>query len=162
MILGGILAAVAVSGGVSTGHASPDLPKKGSTVTGIAVAIDGDTLMMEDGLRVRLADVSAPEADNWPWGPRARAVLDRVIGTPDDPRGPVTCTVTGRSHKRAVARCVNGRGENLAAAVVRSGYGMSWRTYAYPDGPGGDLHLLDRAEIDARGLGRGVWSQQRQ
>lgn len=124
----------------------------------MALAIDGDTLQVEDwhfalwgyewhvpGCRVRLWGASAPELRE-PFGVEAREALSAMLG-----RGaPVDCRdQRGTSYERAVSRCVLADGTDLADALVRGGWATD--TPAYSGG-----HYAP-AEAEARRHGRGMW-----
>lgn len=76
-----------------------------TTVTGRAMALDGDTLVIAGHPnRIRLHAIDTPEMGDWPAGPDARRALDRMIGTGAEAE--VTCLVTGTDrHKRDVGIC---------------------------------------------------------
>jgi len=77
--------------------------------------IDGDTLDLVDGRRIRLMGVSAPERDE-PGGAEATAALRALVEHRE-----ITCIDSGeRSHRRVVARCFSGR-EDLARRLIQIG-----------------------------------------
>jgi endonuclease YncB( thermonuclease family) len=81
----------------------------------VVKVIDGDTLDLADGRRIRLMGVSAPERDE-PGGAEATAAL-RALAE----RREITCIDSGeRSHRRVVARCFSGE-EDLARRLVQIG-----------------------------------------
>jgi endonuclease YncB( thermonuclease family) len=93
------------------------------TVTGRAMALDGDTLVITGHPnRIRLHAIDTPEMGDWPAGPDARRALDRMINgqqgvrladkllrnedAPMTGESEVTCLVTGTDrHKRDVGIC---------------------------------------------------------
>lgn len=89
--------------------------------------VDGDTLRI-NGQRIRLYGIDAPEldqtcADGWPAGEMARRSLAGIVTT-----RPVTCHyVKTDIYRRSVAVC-RVDGEDLGAALIRSGMGIAYRT----------------------------------
>lgn len=99
-------------------------------VTGSVRVVDGDTLV-QDGRRIRLSDMDAPEldqtchaADGTPYrcGEVARAALRRLVEA-----GPVTCEVAGQDrYGRGLARCTVGEidlGRDLVGRGLAVAYG---------------------------------------
>ena len=124
----------------------------GETLTGPAVALDGNTLLM-DGTRVRLFGLYAPEM-RAPFGPQARAALDDLIGSRE-----VACLVLDvDSRGRAVASC-EVAGVDLSEAVLREGLATTYRIFTYAAGADFELAArLDAAEAAARADGLGIWA----
>lgn len=107
-------------------------------------ALDGDTLALPDGSRLRLAGVDTPERGRPGWAEAtatARALLSghawRLL--PATPPRDV--------YGRRLGRLVNERGEELGAALIERGAGWVYRD----DDP--SKVALQRAAVDAR---RGV------
>lgn len=152
IVIAASLAALATLGSVRAEAADY---RRGDTIVGRAIAADGDTLLLDRRLRVRLHGISAPEMTDWPAGAHARAVLDEILGG----LGEVTCAVVDvDNHKRPVARCETAAGIDLAEAVVRAGHATVWRTFVYGAELPAQLHPLDRAEVEARRERRGLWA----
>lgn len=117
-------------------------------VTGTVRVVDGDTLV-QDGRRIRLRDMDAPEldqtcrgADGAPYrcGELARAALRQLVEA-----GPVTCDVTGQDrYGRALARCAVGA-VDLGRDLVLRGLAVSY----------GGYRAEERA---ARSRSLGVWA----
>lgn len=117
-----------------------------ATVTGRAMALDGDTLVIAGHPnRIRLHAIDTPEMGDWPAGPAARRALDRMIGTGAEAE--VTCLVTGTDrHKRDVGICWNSYlavtwsltdpealGESLNARLLAECHAVTYRTFlAWP------------------------------
>jgi len=126
----------------------------GPNVT-VARVVDGDTLVLTDGRRVRLVQTDAPEVDEGEcYAGRATAALERLV-----PKGsrvvlegdPALDDVDrfGRLLRYVL------RGEtNANLELVRRGAAAPW----FFDGDRGRYadELLDAAE-QARGRGRGLW-----
>lgn len=88
-----------------------------------AAAIDGDTLRCEDGTRIRLWGIQAPERYE-PEGPASTRALSALITGKT-----LTCEPKGRSYDRIVARCTLS-GEDVAGAMVRQGQAIDWPKYS--------------------------------
>lgn len=115
------------------GGAGLDRDRGAGVVTGpilflcaVAAIADGDTLRCDDGRRVRLAAIEAPEsrclsrAGRWyrcpgEAGEQGRRTLERLIGG----RG-LDCEAVGASYGRTVAWCSAG-GLDLSCAMVAAG-----------------------------------------
>jgi endonuclease YncB( thermonuclease family) len=124
------------------------------TITGPAVALDGDTLLI-DGRRVRLWGIDPPEIHSWPWGAYARTALATLIGP-----GPVTCRVVDRDrHHRPVAICSSVTLDDIGAAALVVGYAVPYRRFTYgPAVPEPNIGLTyDLREESARHARRGLW-----
>lgn len=79
-----------------------------------AAAIDGDTLKCEDGTRVRLWGVSAPEKRE-PGGPEATRILSSLVDGKT-----LVCLPMGASFNRIVATC-HQLGADVGEELVRAG-----------------------------------------
>lgn len=106
--------------------------ERGDRIEGQAVALDGDTLML-DGHRIRLWGLDAPEMDVWPWGAWARGFLDDLLSG-----NKVSCKVVGRHRKREVAVCSLERiaedatddpDVDLAHVLISYGHGVTYRRF---------------------------------
>jgi endonuclease YncB( thermonuclease family) len=121
------------------------------TVEGTARADDANVLEVRkaDGsiTKVRQWGIEAPETRQWPWGPRARGELDRVLAASG---GKVKCTSDGSTTRSGnlVARCFAGE-TDISAKLIEGGYGVEWREVS-----GGAYTQL---EAGAQAAKRGVW-----
>lgn len=116
-------------------------------IAGGAVAIDGDTLVM-DGRRIRLRGLDAPELAQtceragvtYRCGEEARAAARAlVVGQP------VSCLARGRDrYDRLLATCAV-RGLDIGADLVRRGLAVSFGGY-------------ESEEREARDARRGLWA----
>jgi micrococcal nuclease len=79
-----------------------------------AAASDGDTLICQDGTRVRLWGVSAPEKRE-PGGPEATRALSALVNGKA-----LVCLPMGTSFNRIVATC-HQLGSDVAEDMVRMG-----------------------------------------
>jgi endonuclease YncB( thermonuclease family) len=116
-------------------------------VTGVAEAIDGDSLRV-GGVEVRLIGIDAPEfaqtcivgGRESPCGREARSHLRRLAGG-----GLVTCVGAERDrYGRMLGRC-RVRGIDINAAMVRDGYAVAF-----------GAHHAEEAE--AKAAYRGLWA----
>lgn len=138
------------------GSARP-LPRGETQVVRLRRVIDGDTLLLQDGTRVRMIGVDTPEtkmegAEVQPFGPEASEFVKQALA-----RGPVTLVFDGESednYGRVLAHvCVNDRfiGEDL----IRLGLARALYRHPYSD------EVKDRfraAENAAKREKRGIWS----
>lgn len=131
---------------------APAAPATRGTFTIRATVVDGDTLAA-GGERLRLNGIDAPEmgqlcereGGGYHCGEQARAALGRILGG-----GAVTCEAIGTDrYDRRVVRCVNGQGQDIAAAMVAAGWAMAYRRYAMDYAP---------QEDEARRSSRGIWA----
>lgn len=128
----------------------------------VARVIDGDSLVLDNGLRVLLSAVQAPkpervdEHSSWPLANEAREAL-RVLTA-----GKTVRLFYGGDKRdrydRAIAQIytLNAKGEPdiwLQEAMVKAGMARvySWRGYTQ------DTGALYRAETEARNAKRGIW-----
>ena len=120
-------------------------------ITGIAKAIDGDSLEV-GGRQVRLFGVDAPEYQQtcerngqlWDCGAEAAEHLSKLVMG-----APITCVpVNMDEYERAVSRCTK-RGSDLNKAMVQSGYAIAYRRYS-TDYVAGEEWAKDQK--------RGLWS----
>lgn len=133
-------------------------------VFGVAVPLDGDTLILSGDRTVRLFGIDAPEMSQWPLGARARGALDHLVYGRR-----VECQQAGADrHGRILARCkteAQAGGVDLAQAMLKGGWAVVYRRYtcvpqavegAPCPGVAGDY---DAAEREARLAQRGLWSR---
>ena len=117
-----------------------------------ATVIDGNTLLIEE-VRIRLAGIDAPELGQrcraptnieWPCGLDAKRMLAGKIGGK-----PVSCRKLHLDESdRPTATCAASSGDDLSAAMVRSGYALA----------AGREHQYLAEEAAARVAGAGMWS----
>ncbi len=122
-------------------------------IEGTARADDANVLEVRkaDGsvTRVRQWGLEAPETSQWPWGPRARGELDRLLTANG---GKVKCTSDGSTTRSGniVARCFTGD-TDISATLIEGGYGVEWREVS-----GGAYTQLEKTAQAAK---RGVWDR---
>ncbi|MGB0908579.1 MAG: thermonuclease family protein [Maricaulaceae bacterium] len=125
---------------------------------------DGDTIYMEDGLKVRLSGMQAPKISlgregfvDWPLGYEAKAALGRLI---HNKRVQLYYGGERRDrYERALAQVFlidkNGeRGIWVQEEMIRQGFA---RVYTWPD-TFQDAPRLYTAEREARAKKRGIWA----
>jgi micrococcal nuclease len=141
-------------GGTATG---PELLEEGTHQ--VRRVIDGDTLLLESGARVRLQGIDTPETvtENQPveaWGPEAsRFTKDFVERAGRCVRLTFSLERKDR-HDRFLAFVWNGD-VMLNEELVRSGLADARLDYRYS---GTMKRRLEKAETEARKAGRGIWS----
>lgn len=137
---------------------APPTSAKGATPTPVPLSVrsvtDGDTLVVTDGRRVRLAQVDAPETSQC-FGAQATDALRRLAGGQAVTlRRPSNGPETDR-YGRTLAEVYIG-GRSINEALVSEGAAEWFEQFA-----GEDADLAGRlrsAEEDARRAGRGLWS----
>lgn len=126
-------------------------------ITGQAIALDGDTLMVFVGnkrYRIRLWGISAPEMKNIPYGPYARATLDNFLA---ESKGRVSCEPTGKDrYKRIIAVCTRNKGD-IGAGMIALGWASVHRLYAYDGSDTDRADAYDWVEKMARKNRKGMW-----
>ena len=85
--------------------------------------VDGDTLRCNDGTRIRLWGIQAPERHE-PAGPASTRALARIVTGKT-----LVCEAKGRSYERVVARCWIGR-TDVAGEMVRQGQAVDWPRFS--------------------------------
>jgi micrococcal nuclease len=116
----------------------------------VADVVDGDTLILASGERVRLILVDAPEVDDC-FGPSATRLLrDLVAGATVELDGDEVCR--DRFDRRLAYVAVDGR--DVGRLLVERGHACVLHVP-----PTGDERLADyrAAEAAARAAGRGLW-----
>jgi len=130
-------------------------PTDGGDDTGrVATVSDGDTLRLDDGRRVRLVQIDAPEAGRECWGDDAARALRALV--------PVGTTVTlerdpaldDRDRFGRLLRYVSVAGRNLNVELVRSGAAAPYFFRGERGRHAGELVVSAKA---ARGARRGLW-----
>lgn len=135
--------AVAVAALAASASASP--------ISGVARAIDGDSLMV-GGYEVRLFGIDAPEFNqactqsgrSWACGEDAASRLSRLVTGKE-----VRCSTLGADqHGRTLARCTVG-GTDINRTMVATGYAVAFRRYSMD---------YVSAEESAKVARRGIWN----
>lgn len=135
----------------------PDPPTEG--VHRVARVVDGDTLLLASGARVRLQGIDTPETvrPNHPveaWGPEASEFSRQFV---DDAHHEVRLTFGAErldDYGRFLAFVWHGE-RLLNEELVRAGLARARLGYRYS---GTMKRRLAAAEDEARSAGRGIWS----
>ncbi|MEW9838757.1 thermonuclease family protein, partial [Mesorhizobium sp. ZMM04-4] len=126
----------------------------GSTISGRASVIDGDTIEIT-GTRVRFNGIDAPEAkqlckDAKGKSYRCGQLASKALSTWLAKSRPVTCTfVEWDRYGRFVGDCYRADGASVASWLVLEGHAMDW-----PRHSGGQY---ESDQVEARGSGKGIW-----
>lgn len=124
-------------------------------VTGEVIDVhDGDTLTIRIGTdreRVRLIGVEAPGLDQAPWGMEAFLALRRLV-TGKSVR--LETDITERDAQKRLLAYVYTREVFVNLEMIRLGHALS--VAIAPNVA--HLDLYEKAEDEARGAGRGIWS----
>lgn len=153
--LGAVAAVLLLAGCVTdfSGNSQSTRPQDARTISGTAVARDGDTVEV-DGRLFDLWGVDAPNLDNSD-GWYARAALDDLIG----PNGTLACTIKDSSGRRDEAVCTNSRAGDVGRAMLQGGWGVVSRS---DTAGGGTDSALAAAYADAESKARrnraGLWA----
>jgi micrococcal nuclease len=121
--------------------------------------VDGDTLLLESGARVRLQGIDTPESvrEDYPvepWGPEASAFSKQFIAEAKS-RVRLTFSLERKDrHDRYLAFVWNGD-VMLNEELVRAGLAHARMDYRYAQPM---KRRLAAAEREARGAKRGIWS----
>ena len=150
------------------GSASANSPKlKKGEVDYVREVVDGDTLFLKSGLKVRLSGIQAPKLSlgrshvkSWPLGAEAKDAL-RLL-THGQKVGLYYSGLKRDRYKRALAQSftLTPQGEPdlyLQEEMLRLGLA---RVYTWPD-TFQDSERLYEAELKAREAGRGIWGLDR-
>lgn len=149
--------------GASTSSIKAANLKKGETGR-IKSIVDGDTLFLESGLKVRLSGIQAPKLPlgrkgfvAWPLGDDAKAALLDLTQSRDI--GLYYSGLKRDRYKRALAQVyvLDEKGQPdfwVQEKMVRMGLA---RVYTWPDTKQ-DVHTLFKAEREARKKERGIWA----
>ena len=156
-----LTASAVLLGGSGYGGSAPNLApgERGA----VASVLDGDTLYLEGGLKVRLAGIQAPKLPlgrkgfkAWPLGDEARSALSLLT------KGQQVQLFYGGKRRdrydRALAQIYTLRPDGtrdqwVQEEMIRGGWA---RVYTWPDTVQ-DAAALYKAEREARGAGRGIW-----
>ncbi|WP_246481105.1 thermonuclease family protein [Motiliproteus sediminis] len=133
-------------------------PAANATPATLKRIIDGDTLLLSDGRRVRLIGIDTPELsrDNRPAEPLAHQARQAAANFLSDKRLLLMTGVQPHDrHGRTLAHIFDAEGNSLEAHLLRLGLGFQ---LSLP--PNLDLRdCLRAAEAHARQTGMGVWSE---
>lgn len=128
-----------------------------TSTTGAAVdsVRDGDTILLEDGRRVRLVQVDAPELGVECHGDEAFRELGRLLPEGARVRLERDPRLDDVDRHGRLLRYVHVAGRNVNVALVRAGAAAP---FFYRGERGRHAEALVEAAGDARASGRGLWS----
>jgi micrococcal nuclease len=139
-------------------QAGPELLEEG--MHEVRRVVDGDTLLLTSGARVRLQGIDTPETvregfDVEAWGPEASRFAKEFIASADN-RVRLTFGLERKDrHDRFLAFVWHGE-RMLNEELVRAGFAHARLDYRYS---GLMKRRLQRAQAEARRAGRGLWSR---
>jgi endonuclease YncB( thermonuclease family) len=120
----------------------------------VARVLDGDTLALRNGTRVRLVQIDAPEAGGECYAGKSAAQLRRLVPAGARVRLERDPRLDNRDRYGRLLRYVFRGRENVNLALVRRGAASVW---FYEDDRGRYAARLVRAADAARARGRGAW-----
>jgi len=143
----------------SAGAAAQNRPSPGPVSSGtVRSIVDGDTLILQSGVQVRLVGIQAPKLPLgrrgfkvWPLAEEARTALARLTSGQT-----LSLSYSGRKidrHGRLLAHLTTEDGTWVQGALLRDGMA---RVYTFPDNRGRAAELL-AFEKTARAARRGIW-----
>jgi endonuclease YncB( thermonuclease family) len=151
----GLLLALACAG---CGGGDP-APTAGEAVVGSIAVVDsvrdGDTILLEDGRRVRLVQVDAPELGVECHGDAAARELERLLPAGTSVRLERDPRLDDRDRHDRLLRYVEAGGRNVGIELVRAGAAAP---YFYRGVRGRHADALLAAAAEARDARRGLWA----
>ncbi len=128
---------------------------RGEMASFVAEIVDGDTLRLGDGARVRLVQVDAPEAEGECYGRQAARALEALLPTGTQVRVVADPTLDRVDRYGRLLAYVYRDGVNVNLELVRRGAAAP---YFYRGERGRLAGKLLSAARQARAEGRGLWS----
>lgn len=115
---------------------------------------DGDTILLADGVRVRLVQVDAPELGVECWGDEARTALAQLVRRGTDLRLEADPRLDAVDRHGRLLRYAHANGRNVNVELVRLGAAAP---YYYRGERGRYAEELLAAARTARAARRGLW-----
>src|SRR4051794_1706610 len=142
----------------ASGPRGPERLEEG--VYEVSRAVDGDTLLLTSGARVRLQGVNTPETvkPNFPveaWGPEASQFTKDFIGKARH-HVRLTFSLERKDRYDRFLAFVWDRDVMLNEELVRAGLAYARRDYRYSSAM---KRRFTQAQNEARASGRGIWSE---
>jgi micrococcal nuclease len=151
----GLLLALACAG---CGGGDPT-PPAGEAVAGSVAVVDsvrdGDTILLDDGRRVRLVQVDAPELGVECHGDAAARELERLLPEGTTVRLERDPRLDDRDRHDRLLRYVEADGHNVGVELVRAGAAAP---YFYRGVRGRHADVLVEAAVEAWEARRGLWA----
>ncbi len=156
-----VLVAIALWRAFSGTPTEPPPPRLDEGTHAVRRVVDGDTLLLESGARVRLLGVDAPESVREgypvdPWGPEASNFTKQFIAHAGNRVRLAFDLERIDRHDRYLAYVWSGDAL-LNEEIVRAGLAEARPDYRYSAPM---KRRLRRAQEEARRAGRGIWSNQ--
>lgn len=137
----------------------PQLPPLGQGANAfVKRAVDGDTLLLDDGRRVRLLGVDTPETKRegtpiQPWGPEAHAFTERFAEGKS-----IRLQFDKERHDKygRILAYVYAEEKLLNEELLRAGLGRAILNHPYSDAM---KRRFRKAEQEARQAHRGIWGE---
>lgn len=155
-IIGFLAGAILFTNDAQAQHRTAPKPVPSGTVQTI---VDGDTVILQSGVQVRLVGIQAPKLPlgrrgfkAWPLATQAKAALAQLTAGKN-----LTLSYTGRKsdrHGRLLAHLTTPDGTWVQGALLRGGLA---RVYTFPDNRGKAAEMLTQ-ERAARTEKRGIWA----
>jgi endonuclease YncB( thermonuclease family) len=133
---------------------APPAPPPGRRAARVARVIDGDTLELATGERIRLVQIDAPEATGECYGRKAGDVLRRLLPAGSKVRLARDPGLDDVDRYGRLLRYVFRGGRNVNLLLVKRGAASVW---FYGGDRGRYANALQRAAEAARADGRGAW-----
>jgi micrococcal nuclease len=136
----------------------PPMPEPARPVR-VERVVDGDTLLLDGGVRVRLIGVDTPETVRpdhpvEPFGPEASDFTERMV------EGRFVTLEFDRERRdrygRVLAYVYDADGRMLNEELIRAGFSPAETQYPYRSDR---KRLFQQAEDEARSAGRGLWGE---
>ena len=142
----------------SQGSAAPDKLEEG--IHEVSRVVDGDTLLLASGARVRLQGINTPEtvkpeAAVEAWGAEASQFTKDFIHRANN-RVRLTFSLERKDRYDRFLAFVWDGDTMLNEELVRAGLAQARLDYRYS---GAMKRRLEQAQEEARGAGRGIWSK---
>jgi micrococcal nuclease len=150
LLAGALTVALTVAGCAENGQADAE----GTAEVTVAFVVDGDTIQLEDGTRVRLVQIDAPEGGDDCYGRESRDVLRGLVPDRSSVRLERDPALDDTDRFDRLLRYVHRGGTNVNVALVERGAASVWFV-AGDRGRYAD-ELLQAARA-ARSLDRGAW-----
>jgi len=131
-----------------------EAPKPPPPPPTVARVIDGDTIELGDGTRVRLVQIDAPEAGRECYAQKSTGALKKLLPAGSEVRLVRDARLDNRDRFGRLLRYVIADGKNVNMLLVQRGAASA---YFYNGDRGRHAAKLARSADTARAKGRGAW-----